>query len=90
MPHPRQLSFPLNKAEYISALYSTLAAIGHQAAVQGQYSKVIPPMVEQKLMDLRKVMDWVNDDGITFDRIAINEVGEIQILPIPPAPEERK
>ena len=36
MPHPRQLNFPLNKAEYISALYSTLAAIGHQAAVEGQ------------------------------------------------------
>ena len=90
MPHPRTLSFPISKAEYISALYNTLASIGHEAGVQGQYSKVIPPMVEQKLMDLRKVMDWGNDDGITFDRIAINEVGEIQILPIPPAPEERK
>ncbi len=47
MPHPRTISFPMNKAEYISALYSTLAAIGHQAAVEGQYNKVIPPAVKR-------------------------------------------
>jgi hypothetical protein len=40
--------------------------------------------VEQKLMGLRKVMDWVSDAGITLDRIAIDEEGDIQILPIPP------
>jgi predicted amidohydrolase len=84
MPHPRTLSFPMNKAEYISALYNTLAAIGHEAGVQGRYSKVIPPEVEQKLIHLRQVMDWVSNDGITFDRIAIDEEGGLTVLPIPP------
>ena len=87
MPHPRQLSFPLNKAEYISALYSTLAAIGHEAAVQGQYSKVIPPTVEQKLMHLNQIMRWMSGDTPflgTFDRIQIDDEGGIQILPAPP------
>jgi len=85
MPHPRTLSFPMNKAEYISALYSTLAAIGHEAAVQGQYSKVIPPVVEQKLMGLRKVMDWVNSGRfIVYDQIEIDDEGGLTILPIPP------
>ena len=84
MPHPRQLSFPMNKAEYISALYNTLAAIGHEAGVQGRYSKVIPPEVEQKLIHLRQVMDWVSNDGITFDRITIDEEGGLTVLPIPP------
>ena len=90
MPHPRQLSFPLNKAEYISALYSTLAAIGHQAAVQGQYSKVIPPMVEEKLMHLNQIMRWMSGDTPfldTFDRITIDEEGGIQILPASPGSE---
>ena len=84
MPNLRQLSFPMNKAEYISALYNTLAAIGHEAGVQGRYSKVIPPEVERKLIHLRQVMDWVSNDGITFDRITIDEEGGLTVLPIPP------
>tara|TARA_R100000049_G_C1935246_1_gene79094 strand:+ start:574 stop:849 length:276 start_codon:yes stop_codon:yes gene_type:complete len=88
MANPKTLSFPMNKAEYISALYNTLAAIGYAAAVKGQYSLVIPLSVEQKMMGLRKVMDWVSDAGITIDRIAIDEEGDVTILPIPPTPEE--
>ena len=84
MPNPKTLSFPMNKAEYISALYNTLAAIGHEAGVQGRYSKVIPPEVEQKLIHLRQVMDWVSNDGITFDRITIDEEGGLTVLPKSP------
>ena len=87
MPNLRQLSFPMNKAEYISALYNTLAAIGHEAGVQGRYSKVIPPEVERKLIHLRQVMDWVSNDGITFDRITIDEEGGLTVLPISPEVE---
>jgi len=77
----------MNKAEYISALYNTLAAIGHEAGVQGRYSKVIPPEVERKLFHLRQVMDWVSNDGITFDRITIDEEGGLTVLPISPEVE---
>ena len=84
---PRTLSFPMNKAEYISALYHTLASIGHEAAMEGQYSKVIPYQVEQKLMHLRVVMDWLGSGTLGFDRIEINDEGEVTIVPAPPAPE---
>ena len=86
-PWPRPLSFPMNKAEYISALYHTLASIGHEAAMKGQYSKVIPYQVEQKLLHLRVVMDWLSSGTLGFDRIEINDEGEVTILPVPPAPE---
>jgi len=79
----------MNKAEYISALYNTLAFIGHEAATAGQYSKVIPPQVEQKLMHLRVVMDWLNDGSFGFDRIEINDEGEITIMPKMPEPDQQ-
>ncbi len=83
---PRPLTFPMNKAEYISALYHTLASIGHDAATQGQYTKVIPPQVEQKLLHLSVVMDWLNSRDFGFERIEINDEGEVTILPEVPAP----
>ena len=86
-PGSRALNFPMNKAEYISALYHTLASIGHEAAMKGQYSKVIPYQVEQKLLHLRVVMDWLGSGTLGFDRIEINDEGEVTILPVPPAPE---
>ena len=86
---PRTLSFPMNKAEYVSALYNTLASIGHEAGVQGQYSKVIPYQVEQKLLHLRVVMDWLGSGTLGFDRIEINDEGEVRIIPPPPEPENQ-
>ena len=88
-PHSRILSFPMNKAEYISALYSTLASMGHEAATQGQYSKVFPPQVEEKLMHLRVVMDWLNDGSFGFDRIEINDEGRVTIVPKSPEPDQQ-
>jgi hypothetical protein len=45
-------------------------------------------MVEQKLTGLRAVMDWVSSGRfIVYDRIEIDDEGEVTILPIPPAPE---
>ena len=85
-PGSRALNFPMNKAEYISALYHTLASIGHEAAMKGQYSKVIPYQVEQKLLHLKVVMEWLNGGTIGFDRIEINDEGELRILPQPPEP----
>jgi len=85
-PWPRPLSFPMNKAEYISALYHTLASIGHEAATQGLYTRVIPQQVEEKLIHLKTVMEWLNDGNIGFERIEINDEGEIRILPQPPEP----
>lgn len=88
-PYTRTLSFPMNKAEYISALYSTLASMGHEAATEGQYSKVIPPQVEQKLMHLRVVMEWLNDGSFGFDRIEINDEGQVSIMPKMPEPDQQ-
>jgi len=78
--YSRPLTFPMNKAEYISALFNTLASIGHEAAIEGQYSKVIPRQVEQKLIHLKSVMDWMNDGVFSYDRIDINDIGEVTIL----------
>jgi hypothetical protein len=82
--YSRPLTFPMNKAEYISALYNTLASIGHEAAIEGRYSQVIPRQVEQKLLHLKSVMDWLNDGVFGYDRIEINDEGEVAILPKKP------